>query len=292
VTAITGLLAVVSYALSLGTRISIGNRVTNVPGPFAVVAHVPLIKDIEPARFSLFTALFVAIVLGTGLDALARPRRLAAAEPAGTARWGRPALAAVLGVVALLPLVPRWPYPPGPAVTPPFFTTSAVQRLPPGTVVVTLPYPVRNTNQALVWQAEASMRFRLVGGTPFFVPGPDQRSLYSGARSLRPPGIGRVFEDALNPVPATAGKPPPLQEQLVAAVRNDLRRYHVGAVIINPVAARRQQVRHRYGMPLPEQLGAVPGLGLAVRYITAATGHPPQSVGGVLAWLHLRTGWH
>src|SRR5215471_6506693 len=310
VTAVAGVLAVVSYALSLGTRISIDNHVTNVPGPFAAVAHVPLIKDIEPARFSLFTVLFVAIVLGTGLDALARPRRpaVATAPPAGaaapppaaplpagaaappparTARWVRPALAVALGVAALLPLVPRWPYPQGPDVTPPFFTTSAVQRLPPGTVVVTLPYPAKSQNEALVWQARASMRFRLVGGTPFFVPGPDRRSLYSGDRSLRPPGIYRVFQDALNPVPAAAGRPPPLQQQLVAAVRHDLRRYHVGAVIINPVAARRRQVGQRYGMPVPARLGAVPGLGLAVRYITAATGHPPQSVGGVLAWFHL-----
>jgi len=192
----------------------------------------------------------------------------------------------VLGVVALLPLVPRWPYPPGPDVTPPFFTTPAVQRLPPGTVVVTLPYPARNQNEALVWQAKAAMRFRLVGGTRFFVPGPDHRSLYSGARSLRPPGIYQVFNTALNPAPGTAGNPP-LQRQLVAAVRQDLRRYHVGAVIINPVAQRTVRVGHRYGMPLPARLGAVPGLGLAVRYITAATGHPPQSVGGVLAWFHV-----
>src|SRR5215475_3891196 len=286
VTAIAGVLAAVSYALSLGTRISIGNHATRLPGPFAALAHVPFIQDIEPARFSLFTVLFVAIVLGTGLDALARPRRLAAPLQAGTARWGRPALAVVLGVAALLPLVPRWPYPSGPDVTPPFFTTPAVQRLPPGTVVVTLPYPARNQNEALVWQAKAAMRFRLVGGTAFFVPGPDHRSLYSGARSLRPPGIYQVFNTALNPAPGTAGNPP-LQRQLVAAVRQDLRRYHVGAVIVNPVAQRTVRVGHRYGMPLPARLGAVPGLGLAVRYITAATGHPPQSVGGVLAWFHV-----
>src|SRR5262245_9373521 len=81
VTAIAGVLAVVSYALSLGTRIAIRNHGTSLPGPFAALAHVPFIQDIEPARFSLFTALFVAIVLGTGLDALARPRRAAAAAP-------------------------------------------------------------------------------------------------------------------------------------------------------------------------------------------------------------------
>src|SRR5262249_38714702 len=240
VTALAGVLAVVSYALSLGTRIAIRNHGTSLPGPFAALAHIPFIQDIEPARFSLFTVLFVAIVLGTGLDALARPRRAAVAAapppaggaiapppagaaaappparppppppppgaapgpppaggaaapaPAGAARWGRPALAAVLGVAALLPLVPRWPYPPGPDVTPRFFTTPAVQRLPPGTVVVTLPYPARNQNEALVWQANAAMRFRLVGGTRFFVPGPDHRSPYSGPRSLPPPRLHRA----------------------------------------------------------------------------------------------------
>src|SRR5215813_4337659 len=289
VTALAGVLAVVSYALSLGTRIAIRNHGTSLPGPFAALAHIPFIQDIEPARFSLFTVLFVAIVLGTGLDALARPRRAAVAaapppaggaiapppagaaaaappsgpatgpppagaatapSPAGAARWGRPALAVVLGVV------------------------------------VPLPYPARNQNEALVWQAKAAMRFRLVGGTRFFVPGPDRRSLYSGVRSLRPPGIYQVFNTALTPAPGTAGNPP-LQRQLVAAVRQDLRRYHVGAVIVNPVMALCPRFEPRYGMPLPARLGAVPGLGLAVRYITAATGHPPQSVSGVLAWFHV-----
>src|SRR5262249_27530027 len=287
VTAIAGVLAVVSYALSLGTRIAIRNHGTSLPGPFAALAHVPFIQDIEPARFSLFTALFVAIVLGTWLAALARPRRAAAAagpppagavgaplppgaatgsppsraagapSPAGAARWGRPALAVVLGVAALLPLVPRWPYPSGPDVTPPFFTTPAVQRLPPGTVVVTLPYPPPNPNQAPVWQAQAAMRFRLVGGTRFFVPGPDHRSLYSGARSLRPPGIYQVFNPALTPAPGRAGNPP-LQRQLVAAVRQDLRRYHVGAVIINPVIALCPRFEPRYRMPLPAPPGPAP----------------------------------
>jgi hypothetical protein len=37
-------------------------------GPFAALAHVPIIQDVEPSRFSVFTALFVAMVLGTGLD--------------------------------------------------------------------------------------------------------------------------------------------------------------------------------------------------------------------------------
>jgi hypothetical protein len=188
-------------------------------------------------------------------------------------------------VAALLPLVPRWPYPPGPVVTPRFFTTPAMQRLPPGTVVVTLPYPARYHNEALVWQAQAAMRFRLIGGFGF-VPGPGRRSVPSGSLRLRPHGIDRVFEDALNPVPTTAGQPP-LQRSLVARVRSDLRRYDVDAVIIDPVAEHGLPVLSEYGMPRPTRLGTAPGLGLAVRYVTAATGRPPQSVDGVLAWFHL-----
>jgi hypothetical protein len=86
VTAVCGVLAVVSYALSLGTRISIRNHATGLPGPFAALAHVPFIQDIEPARFSLFTVLFVAIVLGTGLDALARPASTRSSKPRSTRR--------------------------------------------------------------------------------------------------------------------------------------------------------------------------------------------------------------
>ena len=205
VTLVASLLAVLSYLLSLGPRVFIARQSTAIPGPFALLAHIPVFQDIEPVRFSLFTALFVAVVLGTGLDQLrfatargrtvsaapvgrgpgravqaaaARPPRpgsgsgrrdstdvpvpAAAGRAAGTTpsagppgaeppragdRAGRaPAgrrravLAAVIAVVALLPLVPRWPYPARP-VTPSFFTTSAVQRIPPGSVVVTFPYP-------------------------------------------------------------------------------------------------------------------------------------------------------
>ena len=153
-------------------------------------------------------------------------------------------------------------------------------------MIVTLPYPARDQNEALVWQAQASTRFRLVGGSPFFVPGPGQRSVHSGYLKLRPHGIDHVFEEALDPAPATAGTPP-LQKHLVAAIRHDLRRYHIGAVIIDPVVQRGASANPKYGMPLPARLAAAPGLGLAVRYVTAATGHPPQSVGGVLAWFHL-----
>jgi hypothetical protein len=288
VTAISGVLAVVSYALSLGPRIYVANHSTGLPGPFAALTHVPVLQDVEPARFSLFTALFVAVVLGTGLSELRFPRPAVTDAPPlarTAASHGRLALAAAIGLVALLPLVPNWPYPAGPVVTPRLFTTSAVGRLPAGAVIVTLPFPARQSNEALVWQAEASMRFRLVGGSPFFVPGPGQRSVITRVFPLRPPGIDQVFSRALY-TPSGPGGNNQLQRAQIAAIRLDLRHYHVSAILIDPLVSRGLH-RYGYGMPPAAHLGTPPGLRLAVRYVTAATGHPPQLIAGMLCWLRV-----
>lgn len=291
VIAVSGVLAVVSYALSLGPRIYSGNNPANLPGPFALLAHVPVVQDIEPVRFSLFTALFVAVVLGAGLSELATVRwagTVPGLAPPGRVFGGRAAVVAAIGAAALVPLIPRWPYPAGPPVTPRLFTTPAVARIPAGAVVVTLPYPARQFNEALVWQAEASMRFRLAGGSPFFVPGGNGRSLDSRYLKLRPHGIDRVFEEVFGPQPPGPPGSIRLQPWLISGIRTDLRRYHVSAVIIDPVAEHKPPPRSDYGMPPAWRLGAPPGLGLAVRYVTAAVGRPPQSAGGVLGWFGLR----
>jgi hypothetical protein len=307
VTAVASALAVLSYALSLGSRIFTARHPTGVPGPFTLLARIPVLQDIEPARFSLFTALFIAVVLGTGLDrlrfpapaasAVAAPTRRAAdvpiaeaparstgvppgAAPPGTAsalagRFAdraltgrrRAVLAMVVGLVALIPLVPRWPYPASPAITPPFFTTSDIQRIPSGSIVVTFPYPAHASNEALAWQAEASDRFRMVGGSSFFVPGPGGRSVETYQPQLRPHGIDRAFMAAFAGPNPRGGSRSPLQCTLLRGIRTDIRRYHISTVLIDP------------------SLGHDPAL--AVRYLTAATRHQPERVGGMLGWFHL-----
>jgi hypothetical protein len=333
VTVVASVLAVLSYALSLGSPIYIANHDTGVPGPFALLARVPVLQDVETARFSLFTVLFVAVVLGTGLDRLRYPVASAAATavpagrvagppvPAAAGRlagaplaasgsaadaprpppagppaaggqgaatpvparaapvpaggfsgWartgrGRVVIAAAVAVVALLPLVPRWPYPVGQAVTPGFFTTSAVQRIPSGSVVVTYPFPVGYRNRPLVWQAEASMRFRMLGGSPFFVPGPGRSAVEEFKPLLYPRGIDAVFTAAFRGTMTRRGTPPPLRRTLLQGIRADIRRYHISAVLIYPL------------------LGRDPAL--AIRYMIVATRHHPELVRGVLGWFHL-----
>jgi hypothetical protein len=213
------------------------------------------------------------------MPGLARPGRLPG---------GRAGVVAAIGAAALIPLIPRWPYPAGPPVTPSLFTTPAVARIPAAAVVVTLPYSAREFNEALVWQAEASMRFRLAGGSPFFVPGQDGRSVDSRYLKLRPHGIDRVFEEALGPQPPGPQGSIPLQPWLISGIRSDIRRYHISAVIIDPLVEHKPPPRLDYGMPPPWRMGAAPGLGLAVRYVTAAVGRPPRSAGGVLGWFGLQ----
>ncbi len=270
VTAVASAGAVVSYALSLGSPISIAGHATGIGGPFALLARVPVLQDIEPVRFSMFTALFFAVVLATGLDRLRFPAAAASAAGALAARagaaWRRPVLAALVGLAALLPLVPRWPYPAGPVVTPAFFTTPAVARIPSGSVVVTFPYPAHYRNEAMVWQAEASIRFRLLGGTAFFFPGHGGHGA-ERVPPLHPPGIDQVFMDAFFGPKPRPGPQPPLQRTLLWAIRADIRRYDIRTVLIDPFA------------------GHDPAL--AVRYLTAATRHHPEWVKGVLGWFHL-----
>ena len=281
VIAVTGILALVSYLLSLGPEIDVAGHPTGAPGPFALLSHLPVLQDIEPVRLSLFTVLFVAVVLGTGLDKL---RWLASRR--GDPRWAAVTVAA--GLVALLPLVPRWPYQAGPDVTPRFFSSAALSTLvPPGTVVAAFPYPKLEYNQAMVWQAQSGMRFRLLGGSAFFVPGPGGQAVNSSRATLHPLGIEAVFHDAPGqPPPRGAALPP--RPGLVAAIRADLRRYHVGAVIIDPRVDPVAEIGFSYPLAGSRlSLESSRSARYAIRYLTAATGRAPVQVGGVIGWFHL-----
>jgi hypothetical protein len=140
----------------------------------------------------------------------------------------------------------------------------------------------------MVWQAEASMRFRLAGGTPFFVPGGSGRSFDTRYVKLMPHGIDRVFENALGPQPPVPPGSVPLLPWLVSGIRHDLRKYHISAVIIDPRVNVQPARRAGYGMPPAWRHNLAPGLAVAIRYVTAAIGRPPQRVGGVLAWFGLQ----
>lgn len=251
---------VVSMVLTLGPRLTIDGHDTGVRMPFTVIRHVPLLQDIFPLRFSLFIQLFAAASVAMGAEMVVRLR----ARPARAHRLLRSGSAAALGVVALLPLVPAYPYGGAPTSIPSFYSSPAVDRIPAGSVVLAYPYARTPEFQPLLGQAVAGMRFKLVGGTTF-IPGPDGRSEW-GPDVLSPATVQAIFYNAYAPTPKTPPSSlrqyPPLDATTIGALRTFLVRYHISTVVIDPV-------------------GANPGA--VVRYVTATLG-PGRRTGGVLAW--------
>jgi hypothetical protein len=132
---------------SLGPRIRVAGVVT-IPGPWLVPAHLPVLDGIKPVRLTLFVGLCAALACGIWL---AEERQI---------RW-RWALAG-LAVVALLPnpshalwtaSVPRSTF---------FSSGRWKQHVRGDEIALVLPYGAGGWS--MLWQAEAGLRPRLVGG--------------------------------------------------------------------------------------------------------------------------------
>jgi hypothetical protein len=152
-------LALVAFVLSLGSRLTIDGHVTSLSLPEAVLGHLPLLDNVVPARFALEVVLFVTITVAIGAEATLDWAR------SNPGRGGRAVTAGVvgLGALTLVSLAPALPFSTG--VLPwPSSVESLLATVPPGGVVLTYPYPVPAEDEAMVWQAEDGMGFRLVGG--------------------------------------------------------------------------------------------------------------------------------
>ncbi len=143
----------VSVYVSLGPELHVaGHRVVPLPTPFghdAIGTHpVPLLDNVLPVRFALYTALVAAGIAAIWISTT-RFRTL---------RWALPALA----VIALVPN--PWAGTWATTYTVPAFFTSAEYStcLTPGEIV--LPQPVGSGGQATLWQAVDAFRYRLAGG--------------------------------------------------------------------------------------------------------------------------------
>jgi hypothetical protein len=221
--AVSTVVAAVAFVLSLGPKLTAGRQVLISPMPFALFAHLPLLQNLEAARFSLFIQLAAAIVLAAGLDRV-RSEGWRAREPARPARTG--AVAAV-GLAALVPLIPSLPFPSAPARVPEFFTSRAVRLLPAGAVALTFPYDRAPHNGPMLWQAVSGLRFKIIGGDAF-VPGPGGRSTWQP-----PPPGGRLVSAVLLPGTRYSRRPPPTGPRAVAALRRLCARLRVGVVLVD-----------------------------------------------------------
>jgi hypothetical protein len=159
-----GWLAATSFVISLGSRLSIGTLNT----------HVPLLDNTIPARYSLYTSLFVAMLLGIGVDRLWQRR---GAPSVLSERWrsrlgplgaetvpARRARVALGAAIIALSLLPNIPFPSQPPPWPASLTREMRLLVPPGSVVLAYPYPTPLHPGAMLWEATSGMDYHLLGG--------------------------------------------------------------------------------------------------------------------------------
>jgi hypothetical protein len=156
---------VVSFLLSLGPRLIVDNHHTGIPGPDFLLAHLPMFDDLIPARMALVSSFAVAALAGIVISELRGHRKSRGIGWLAGASAPRTGMALVIGVIAVLPLVPNWPYPQTPAEVPSFFTSPTdLRAITPGSVALVYPIPRAANDDAMLWQAVSGMRFRQPGG--------------------------------------------------------------------------------------------------------------------------------
>jgi hypothetical protein len=234
-------LAVMLAVLALGPSLHVGGHVTHFLLPWALLQALPLLNNVVPARFMIPGFLAIGMLVALILDDVARLRRPRARIAVGVA------LAAV--AVSLLPK-------PIPAIafeTPAFFTSAALERIAPGGVAVVVPF--RNSVNAMVWQAQADMRYRMPSGR-IFTPKPT-------------PHLGPAPSPLVNELFAIEGGDAfvPLTGEQRRLLLDDMRRIGVTAVVVGP------------SQHAPE----------VVDLFSQLLGLPPHTVGGVQLWtdIHL-----
>jgi hypothetical protein len=234
---------VVCLLLSLGARLRIGGQPTDVVLPWAAMEALPLVQNMVPSRLALLTALFAGLLLAAALDGLWR-----------RGGWLWRGLAVLTAVVVLAALAPPAPFRAREVVaTPPYFSTAAVRALPRDGVALVVPFPRRGrVNEAMVWQAEADLWFKMPGG--YFV-GPDRGG---GTRHDAAPTTTSVILNRIH----RGRRPPELTPALRRRIARNFATWRVDSVVLGPMDNRE----------------------VMSGFLTELLGRPPASAGGVAVW--------
>ena len=261
-------MAAISFLLSLGGSLSVGGHDTGIPLPAELLRRVPLVDQLVPARISLLTALFAAIVAARGIDALRRARQ-PDADRAGNGHSAQSVngsvlplvVGAVVVMVVVASLLPRWPNTTVPTSVPGYFTSHAVDHLPAGTLALTYPFPTPLHAQPMVWQAESGLRFSLIGGYAFVADRHGDSTPFPPI--LAPPAVEKFLINEVGGVPFFDSDPGVDDAAVSADLKAFVSRYPVGVVLVDPSAPHAARV---------------------TRVFTQALGASPVSTGGMEVW--------
>ena len=207
---VAGVTGIVMAVLSLGDHLHLAGHRSPIPLPWWLIDRIPVINNILPVRLMLFVYLAAACLLAFTLSQIGSTRRNAL-------------MSAAVFALVFVPLLPRLPLLNTSVPVPRYFTSSAVNEIPQGAVVVTAPWPTPRSPAPLTWAAAAHLRFRVLGG--YFI-GPSAHG-------------DEVLRDVV--IAADLGGTQPiddLRQQLLAELRDD----HVSAVIVGPEAHEARQI--------------------------------------------------
>ncbi len=252
---LASVLLLVAAVLSLGPYLVVDARATHLPLPFLLLAHIPLVENVLPSRFSLEVFGFLAAIIAFGLDDMHRRR------PRPTWLTSR-VFAGALVAAFVVTQLPQWPYSTKQDSSLPATLRAAIPAGDP--VTITFPYPTYGFTQPMEWQMDSGYPFRLLGGYAH-VKGPNGGSV-TAPSLMSPPGLQRfITAQAFLPL---YGPPPPLGPALVSVTRATLSKYDVSMVIVD---------RSDYGS------------GPVMKLFIEALGQPNISSGGFSLW-SIRTG--
>ena len=205
--------AAAALVLSFGSTLHVGGTNTHVPLPGAILAHLPVLDNLVPARFAIYVALFTAVLFGVFVDSLP-PRRQSTR------------IVLVSTVLIAATFVPPLPFPTRAAVTPAYFTASP-SPLPPGANVLVVPFSHDfYSTQAVLWQAQAGMSFSMPQG--YII----NRAPSGDAEQGPPPS---VTSSTLAAIAAGTATDADLSAQARQRILAELRSWKVSEVILGPL---------------------------------------------------------
>ena len=247
---IAAITTLVMAVLSLGTQLHVAGRTYDIWLPWRLLHTLPLFSSLQSNRLAMFVDLGVATVVA---EALRRTLAVVRASPrpyahnAGEADPGLPkfgvpkigvssfdarrtgAVLALVGIgLALVPLLPNLHYPDYSPRIPTFFTTHDVDSIPNGSTVLLVPFPrgSRGDDADMIWQAEADLRFKIVGGG-IYVPGAGGKGTTFGGPATSLTVVLGLTEHH--------GSAPAQTSRLLLAERRNLASWKVDEVVMGPM---------------------------------------------------------
>ncbi|MFJ8636857.1 dolichyl-phosphate beta-glucosyltransferase [Streptomyces sp. NPDC093568] len=207
--------AVAAAVLSLGREFRVPLTGLTVPGPWELLAGLPLFEAVIESRVAMICAPVLGMLLAVAVH------RLLAVRPLSTRYVG------LLGVaLALLPLIPA-PLRAVERVDVPAFIADGTWKsyVREGESLVPVPLPDPADAEALHWQTKAGLGFRLPGGY-FNGPYGEERTGIYGAEPRFTSNLLRDVRDS--------GDVPPVNESWRAQARTDLAYWKAGVLVLAP----------------------------------------------------------